>query len=158
MGKRLRNPKYERFARAIVFDCKEPAEAYVAAGFERNRANHNRLMRDPRVKTRIAELRQERELAARAARAPVADVLIEFEKHGIGRLADFFESGTDGGLAVRDLRAVNAEYALALLNSLHEGFGITWDQSAILAAGSPQAAPISTGTGSPDLHVAGRRN
>ena len=67
--KPLRNPKYERFARAIVFDGKEPGDAYVAAGFERNRANHNRLMRDPRVKARIAELSQERELAARAARA-----------------------------------------------------------------------------------------
>jgi hypothetical protein len=147
MGKPLRNPKYERFARAIVFDCKEPAEAYVAAGFERNRANHNRLMRDPRVKARIAELRQECELAARAARAPVADVLTELEKHGVERLSDFYQSGADGGPVVRDLCAVKVEIALALLNSLHEGFGISWDQSAILAAKVVPASAGIDGTG-----------
>jgi hypothetical protein len=78
---------------------------------------------------RIAALKEERELAARAARTPVSEVLIELEKHGIERVADFYRSGPAGGLVARDLRAVKAEVALALLNSLHEGFGIQWDQT-----------------------------
>jgi hypothetical protein len=128
MSKQLRNPKYERFARAVV-DGADLAQAYVDAGFMRNRANHNRLVRDPRVKARIAELTEDRELAARAARAPLSEVLIEMEKHGIERVADFYQTGPAGGLVIRDLRAVKAEIALALLNSLHDGFGIGWIQS-----------------------------
>jgi hypothetical protein len=113
MSKQLRNPKYERFARAVV-DGTDLAQAYVDAGFQRNRANHNRLVRDPRVKALIAELIEERAMAARAARAPVADVLAELGKHGIDRVADFFESGPDSVLVVRQLRAVRVELALAL--------------------------------------------
>jgi hypothetical protein len=128
MGK-LRNPKHEKFARAVVLDGLAPAEAYVDAGFMRNRANHNRLMRDPRVKVRIAELTQEREMAALAARAPVQEVLTEFQKHGIERLVDFYQIEPAGGLVIRDLRAIKTEIALALLNGLHDSFGITWTQS-----------------------------
>jgi hypothetical protein len=132
MSKPLRNPKHEKFARAIVFDGKDPAEAYVDAGFERDRANHWRLFRNPLVKARIDELTAERELAARAARTPIADVLIELEKHGCERVADFYENEPAGALVVRDLRAVKVEIARALLNSLHDGFGISWDSPAIL--------------------------
>jgi hypothetical protein len=128
MSKPLRNPKHERFARAVV-DGTDLPQAYVDAGFQRNRANHNRLVRDPRVKARIAELREERELAARAARAPVEDVLTELQKHGIERVADFYQFEPAGGRVVRDLRSVKTEIALALLNSLHEGFGIQCDQT-----------------------------
>jgi|BarGraIncu00222A_1022003.scaffolds.fasta_scaffold81391_1 phage terminase small subunit len=123
MSKPLRNPKHEKFARAIVNGTDLP-QAYVDAGFQRNRANHNRLVRDPRIKARIAELTEERELVTRAARAPVQDVLTEFQKHGIERVADFYRFEPAGGLVVRDLRAVKTEIALALLNSLQEGFGI----------------------------------
>jgi hypothetical protein len=128
-GEALRNPKRERFARAIVFDGKHPAEAYVDAGFTKNRANHWKLLRHPLVKVRIAELTEEREMTPRAARTPVTEVLIEFEKHGVERLADFYHDGAAGALVVRDLRAVREDIALSLLNALHEGFGIAWDQS-----------------------------
>jgi hypothetical protein len=120
MSKPLRNPKHEKFAQAIVNGTDLP-QAYVDAGFQRNRANHNRLVRDPRLKARIAELTEERELAARAARAPVAEVLAELGKHGIDRVADFFESGPDGVLVIRQLTGVRVELALSLLNALHEG-------------------------------------
>jgi hypothetical protein len=70
------------------------------------------------------------------ALTPVADVLGELEQHGIERLSDFFQSDAAGGLAVRDLRAVHAGVALAFLTSLHEGFGVSWEQPAILAAKS----------------------
>jgi phage terminase small subunit len=128
MSKPLRNPKHEKFAQAII-DGTDLAQAYVDAGFQRNRANHNRLVRDPRIKARIAELTDERETAARAARTPIADVLIELEKHGCERVADFYENEPAGALVVRDLRAVKVEIALALLNALHESFGISWDRS-----------------------------
>ena len=129
MNKRLRNPKHEKFARAIVFDGKDPAEAYVDAGFERNRANHWKLLRNPLVEARVAELKEERETAARAARVPAAEVLIEFVNHGIVRVEDFYHTEPAGDLVVRDLRGIKVEMALALLNSLHEGFGISWTQS-----------------------------
>jgi|SRR5579872_2358037 len=129
MSKPLRNPKHEKFARAIVLDGKEPAEAYVIAGFERDRANHWKLLRNPIVEARVAQLTAERELAARAARTPAEDALAEFEKHGIEQLADFYQPGPAGALVVRDLGAVRVEVALALLHSLHEAFGIHWEQS-----------------------------
>lgn len=127
MNKPLRNPKHEKFARAIV-DGKDPADAYVDAGFERDRANHWKLLRNPLVEARVAELKQERERAARAARVPIADVLMELARHGIDRVTDFYQPEPAGGLVVRDLGAVKVEVALALLNSLHDGFGICWDQ------------------------------
>lgn len=127
MSKPLRNLKHERFARAVV-DGTDLAQAYVDAGFQWNRANHNRLVRDPRVKARIVELREQRETAVRAARAPHEDVLTELRNHGIERLADLYQTGPAGGLTIRDLRAVKTEIALALLNGLHDGFGIAWVQ------------------------------
>jgi hypothetical protein len=129
MSKPLRNPKHEKFARAIVFDGKEPPEAHVIAGFQKDRANHWKLLRNPLVEVRIAELTAEREAATRAARTPAADVLAEFEKHGVERLADFYQTDPAGVLVVRDLGTVKVEAALALLNALHEGFGIAWTQS-----------------------------
>jgi hypothetical protein len=42
-------------------------------------------------------------------------------------VADFYQAGPAGGLVIRDLGAVKVEIALALLNSLHDGFGIRWD-------------------------------
>jgi hypothetical protein len=127
MNKPLRNRKHEKFARAIV-DGKDPADAYVDAGFERDRANHWKLLRNPFVEARIAELKEERERAARAARVPVAEMLSELGEHRVERVADFYQTGPAGGLVVRDLCAVKVEVALALLNSLHDGFGIRWDQ------------------------------
>ena len=123
MSKPLRNPKHEKFAKAIVIQGKEPADAYVEAGFQRDRANHWKLFRNPRVQMRIAELKEEVEVAARAARAPVADVLNELKQHGVERIADFYENGANGPV-IRDLRTVNTEIALALLGALHDGFGI----------------------------------
>src|SRR5580693_1098269 len=74
MSQPLRNPKHEKFARAIAADGKDPAQAYVDAGFQRDRANHWKLLRNPRVKERVAEL-----MAARVAGIPVGDMLIELE-------------------------------------------------------------------------------
>ena len=122
MSKPLHNPKHEKFARAIVGGM-DPADAYVDAGFQRDRANHWKRLRDPRVKARIAEL-----TAERVAQTPVVDVLAELENHGLERVADFYQTEQAGGLVVRNLRAIKVEMALALLKSLHEGFGIIWEQ------------------------------
>jgi hypothetical protein len=120
----LRNEKHERFCCAIIFDDTHPRDAYVVAGFEPNRANHNKLLRRPDVKGRLEELRGERETRDKAARMPLKDVLVELSGHGIANVADFFRIGPSGALAVRDLRAIRAEAALALLQALQEGLGM----------------------------------
>jgi LDH2 family malate/lactate/ureidoglycolate dehydrogenase len=132
---RLRNPQHEAFCRAIVIDGKDLQEAYVIAGYQRDRANHNKLRRRADVSARIEELTQERDAAARAARTPIADVLTELASHGIDRLADLFEGAPDG-LVVRNLRVLRVETALALLNALHDGTGIAWERPAATSATS----------------------
>jgi hypothetical protein len=129
MSKPLRNPKHEKFVRLIVVEGQDSAEAHVGAGFTPHRANHLRLMRHPRVKKRIAELTEERELMARVGRTPAADVISKLAEHGIEQLADFYQTGPSG-LVVRDLRSIPVEVALALLNSLHDGFAIGWKHPA----------------------------
>jgi hypothetical protein len=120
----LSNSKRENFARAVE-EGKDPAKAFVMAGFNVHRSNHARLMRQPAIAARIAELRHEREraTAARAAQIPAAEVLSELRQHGIDRVADFFESGL-GGLVRRDLRAIRTEVSVALMTSLCKAFGL----------------------------------
>ncbi|MDH6259043.1 terminase small subunit [Bradyrhizobium sp. BR13661] len=125
---KLRNPNHERFCRAIVLDGEEARQAYVTAGYEANRANHNKLLNRRDVSARIEELTRERDLAARAARQPMADVLSEFASHGIDRLTDLFET-VDGAIAIRDLRGLRPETLLAFLGALHDGAGIAWERS-----------------------------
>jgi hypothetical protein len=128
MGK-LSNPKHESFCHAIELDGKHPQDAYVVAGYEPNRANHNRLLNRADIKARLVELAAERELVARAARTPTAEVLAELAKHGIDRVADFFEFRSSDILAIRDLTFLRPEVALSLLNTLHDGTGLKWDPS-----------------------------
>jgi hypothetical protein len=128
MGKPLRNPKHERFCHAIVFDGQDPRDAYVAAGFEPNRANHNKLLRRPDIKARLNELHQHQEKAVQAARKPIAEVLAELLNQGIVCVADFLEVGSDG-LTVRNLKTVRPEAGLALLIALHDGLGLVWEYS-----------------------------
>jgi hypothetical protein len=119
----LRNWKHENFARLVVGGT-EPADAYVLAGFERHRANHNRLMRQPRVKDRIEALRRDREMAARAARVPISWVLEEFARRGLVLVEDFFERNAGGVFGVRNLETVPVEVSIAFLKALGEGLGI----------------------------------
>ena len=119
----LKNWKHEEFARQVVAGT-EPADAYVLAGFERNRANHHRLMRQPHMKDRIEVLRRERETAARAARVPISQVIEELDRRGFIRVEDFFDRNVAGIVAVRDLEMVPVEVSIAFLRALGEGFGI----------------------------------
>jgi hypothetical protein len=86
--------------------------ALVGGGFERNRASQNRLFRNPRVKARIAELTEERETAARGAISGVGSAQCA-RKHGIERVADFYQFEPAGELVVRDLRAVAVSLIVA---------------------------------------------
>jgi hypothetical protein len=122
-SKPLVNWKYEKFVRLVV-DGTDPREAYTIAGFVPNRANHNRLMAKAPIKARIDVLRRERELAARAARVPLDQVLDEMDRRGIVRIYDLFERNAAGILSVRNLEVVPVEVSLALLKALGEGFGI----------------------------------
>ena len=119
----FKNWMWEKFAVLVVAGT-EPREAYTLAGFVPNRANHNRLMRQPAMKARIAVLRRERELAARAARVPLDQVLGELDCRGIMRIEDLFERNAAGIVAVRNLEMVPVEVSLAFMKALGEGFGI----------------------------------
>lgn len=118
----LRNWKHERFAQEIERGT-NPEDAYVLAGFARCRRNYVRLLRKPHVAARLAEIKLEREVAARVARMPLADVVDALARCGVERIGDLFEA-TDGGLVVRDLRAVPVEVALAFTAALRDGFGL----------------------------------
>jgi len=123
MGK-LRNWQHEKFSQEIVADT-EPREAYVVAGYKWNRANHHKLARRPDVAARIAELKQQREDNARAARVPIEQVLTELGRCGVDKVGDFFDRDAAGILRVRDLQLVPVEASIALLRLLREGFGIS---------------------------------
>jgi hypothetical protein len=122
MGK-LRNWQHEKFAQEIVAGT-EPREAYVVAGYKWNRANHHKLARRPDVAARIAELRRQREDAARAARVPIEQVLAELDRCGVDQVADFFDRDAAGILRVRDLRGVPVEVSLALVRLLRESLAV----------------------------------
>jgi hypothetical protein len=119
----LKNWKHEKFAVLVVAGT-DSREAYTLAGFAPNRANHNRLIRQPNVKSRIYALRCERELAARAARVPLDQVLAELDGRGIIRIDDLFERSAAGIVNVRDLKVVPVEVAIAFLRALGDGFGV----------------------------------
>ena len=124
MGSRpLRNWKHEKFA-VLVVGGTGLREAYVMAGFEPIRSNENRLVRKATVKARIDFLRRARELAARAARVPLDQVLGELDCRGIIRIEDLFERNAAGIVEVRNLEIVPVEVAMAFLKTLGEGFGI----------------------------------
>ena len=120
----LRNWKHDLFARQIAAGT-DPAEAYSIAGFAPHRTNHFRLLREPHIAARIAQLKREREDAARAAQVPIEEVVAELDRRGIERIADIFERNETGALSVRDLQIVPVEVAIALLRYLRAGFGIT---------------------------------
>jgi phage terminase small subunit len=119
----LRNRKHEKFAQEIAAGT-DGREAYVIAGYTPNRANHHKLSKHPKVAARIAELKEEREYAACAARVTSSQVLSTLAAHGLDRTADFFERDVAGVLRVRDLRMLPIEVAIALLRFLREGLGL----------------------------------
>lgn len=151
MGK-LRSRKRERFCREIVFDGKDPRDAYIAAGFAQSGAdfrNHNRLLRNLHITARIEELIRERDINARAARTSLSDVLAELNSLGIDRVADFFEGvPSDAGtvMVVRDLHMIRVEVALSLLSALHDGMGLPWDRE-LQAPNATRVSDLACSTG-----------
>lgn len=119
----FKNWKHEKFA-SFVAAGTAPVDAYTLAGFKPNRANHNKLMKYPHIVDRIAVLRREREMAARAARMPLDQVLGELDSRGIIRIEDLFERNAAGIVAVRNLEIVPVEVGLAFIKALGDAFGI----------------------------------
>jgi hypothetical protein len=122
MGK-LRNWQHEKFAEQIAAGT-DPREAYTISGYERNRANHNKLLRRSDVAWRIEELKQQREDAARAAGMSPAAVLAVLRGFCIERVEDFFDRDEAGIVRVRDHQQIPVEASIALLRFLREGLGI----------------------------------
>ena len=129
MGQPLHNQKHESFARAVILEGRDPEEAYTEAGFGTGFRNHNKLLNKPFMRARMAELEQEREAIALASQTSIADVLAELEKHGVDRVTDFFESGSDGQLHARNLRTLRPQIARCLLDALHEATGMNWHEA-----------------------------
>ncbi len=122
----IRNRKHETFAEQIAAGV-DPADAYVHAGFERSRANHWRLMREPKVSARIEELKRKRDQNARAAMMSIEEVLEALRQCGVTTVVDFFESDSAGRLRIRNLQAMPVVAATALLRYMREGLGIASD-------------------------------
>jgi hypothetical protein len=120
---KLRNRRWEKFAHEVVAGG-DPREAYTIAGYKPDRANFNRLLRRADVAARIEELKQDRIEAARAAGMSPPAVLASLSRHGIERLAEFFETDEFGNLRVRHHQAVPVEASIALLRFLRESLGI----------------------------------
>lgn len=123
----LRNPKHENFARHVAAGV-ALADAYVLAGYEpgsAERRNHNRLAKRPDVAARIEELKRKREASARAAHAPIDQVLTTLAARGVDRIDNSFDRNAAGILTFRaDLQNLPVEISIALLRCLHEGLGI----------------------------------
>jgi hypothetical protein len=120
---KLRNWRWEKFAQEVAAGS-NPREAYTVAGYEPDRANHNRLLRRADVAHRIEELKRDRVDAARAAGMSPPAVLTALSRCGIERLDEFFERDEEGVLRVRDHQAVPVEASIALLRLLRESLGI----------------------------------
>jgi hypothetical protein len=121
---KLRNWRWEKFAQEVAAGT-DPREAYAVAGYEPDRANHNRLLRRADVTCRIDELKRDRHEAARAAGMSPEAVLSALSGCGIERLDEFFERDAAGILRVRDHQAVPVEASIALLRFLRESLGIS---------------------------------
>jgi hypothetical protein len=123
MPGRLRNWRHEKFAQEIVAGT-DAKRAYVNAGFRPHGANFHRLFRAPAIAARIAQLRHDREIEARAAQVPIKRVLEELVRCGIERFADVYERDAAGILRPRYCQFVAAEISIALLRSLSIAFGV----------------------------------
>jgi|SRR6185312_16888588 hypothetical protein len=124
----LRNRRHEKLAELIVGGT-DSKDAYVLAGFAAGSAelrNYNKVLRRPEVAARIAELRKERDNAARAAGMSPLAVLMALKGCGIERLDEFFVGDDEGVLRVRDLRAVPVEASIALIRLLRESLAIQY--------------------------------
>jgi phage terminase small subunit len=120
---KLRNWRWEKFAQEVAAGG-NPREAYTVAGYEPDRANHNRLLRRADVASRIEELRQEREDAACVAGMTAPAVLAVLKGLGLERIDDFFESDAAGVLCVGDHQTVPVETAIAFLRFIRRALGI----------------------------------
>jgi Terminase small subunit len=123
MSQKLRNHRYEKFAQEIAAGT-GPRQAYVIAGYEPDRANHNRLLRRAEVAARIQQLKEEREFAAQAAVMPASAVLEILKNSGIEHINDFFERDAAGNLNVADFQTVPVEVAIAFLRFIRRAFAI----------------------------------
>jgi hypothetical protein len=123
---KLRNWQHEKFAQEIVAGT-DVKEAYVIAGFKPSSVacrNYNRLLR--RLAGRVAELKKEKEDAARAAGMSASAVLAVLKGYGIERVGDFFDRDRDeaGIVRIRDHQQIPVEASIALLRFLRESLGI----------------------------------
>jgi len=107
----LKNSKHEKFALAIA-DGKTCAEAYVLAGYKKNKGNATSLAATPEIQSRVSQIKIE---AAAAAQASVRRVVTELARIAFADITEAVEI-VDGRVRVKDtaswspdLRAAVAE-------------------------------------------------
>ena len=88
----LKNIKHEKFAQGIALGKLQDA-AYVDAGYKSNPPNATRLIRNDKVKARIAELA---EGAAKRSAKTLDDVLAQYERVAVFQLSDLITVDEDG--------------------------------------------------------------
>lgn len=113
----LSNPRHERFAQQLA-NGKSADDAYVLAGYKRNRHNAASLAREEHIATRVAEI-----LSAGAARAEITvqRVLEELALLGFANMQDYMRSGADGDPYL-DFSGLTREQAAALAEVTVEDF------------------------------------
>lgn len=113
----LSNTRHERFAQEL-FAGKTADEAYVLAGFKRNRGNASRLKADESILARVEELKS---AAAERAQVTRADVLRELAFLGFSNMQDYMRAGPDGDPYL-DFSSLTREQAAALTEVTVEDF------------------------------------
>lgn len=105
------NPRKQRFCTEFIVDL-NGTEAAVRAGYSRKSAHvqASRLLDDPKVKARIAELQAE--LAKRTG-ITVEKVLAEYSKLAFSNMADYIQV-RENGIAFLDLSKLTRDQAAAI--------------------------------------------
>jgi phage terminase small subunit len=127
-GLPLQNLRWERFCQAYVYGetCGNAAASYVAAGFDGTEAAQrvaaHRLLNKPVIRTRIAELEDDRAGVAQRAVAAAADrhshskqlVLAQFARLGFANVLDYVRRSETGGVVI-DLGALRRDEAAGIV-------------------------------------------
>src|SRR5215471_1353989 len=118
----LKNPKHEKFVQNIVRGL-SPTEAYISAGYSRNGAHASaaRLLKNPQVCTRLAELRKAVEPILEAAivklivterlqrMAAIQDRWDALRRPMVAFAREDYEAAMKTGVVLRKVRAIKSE-------------------------------------------------
>lgn len=88
----LKNPRHEAFAQQLA-KGKTADEAYVLAGYKKNRKNASRLKTNEDIQARIEDILRR---SAKKAEIQLADVIAEMAKLGFSNMRNYVNLTSDG--------------------------------------------------------------